>query len=293
MSAQKSLSELEIGIRELFRIVIPGAYGVLLILVVAPNSEVGKLANKSIGIGVGFSFFLGLVGYALRPHERWAPYFLHFEKYRRKLNDEIVRVVGVRRLAQAEEAKDENQGHDHVAIYKLFLESKASDVKDRIHYFSSFYYMLVELSLFSLIAAFWITSHQVFFLARVLQHRYSDWIGHLVISVGLVLQAILLCGLTSVQTARSKVTLGLSMTLAASGVLYVFLVCLPENLTYLASQGLDPNPLPLGLLFVAFAFERLGAKQWKQIIEEQVILVRWRESDIRGVGTRNGSGTEA
>lgn len=93
MAAAKDLSDLDLGIRELFRIVIPGAYAVLLILLLAPESSAAKFASRNAGLGIGASFFLGLLGYALRPHERWAPYFLHFESYRVKLNDEITRII--------------------------------------------------------------------------------------------------------------------------------------------------------------------------------------------------------
>ena len=171
--ARKALSELELGIRELFRIVVPGVYGTLLIVLLAPESELAKFIGKSIGAGLGSSFFLGLFGYALRPHERWAPYFLTFEKHRIKLNDEIIRVVAASPAVPEVEVAlvpIQHQSPDHVALYKVFLECKAVDVKDRIHYFSSFYYMLVELSFFSWVAAFWVTAAYLLKSARVLGH---------------------------------------------------------------------------------------------------------------------------
>lgn len=164
MSDEKKIfSDVELGIRELFRIIVPGAYGVILILLFAPQSSAATFVGRSLGFGVSSSFFLGLFGYALRPHERWAPYFLHFEKYRVQLNEEITRILTTAPVVREVEnvlppARNVHESRDHVALYKLFLESKAADLRDRVHYFSSFYYMLIELSLFSWLVAFWITA---------------------------------------------------------------------------------------------------------------------------------------
>jgi len=49
----------------------------------------------------------------------------------------------------------------------------------------------------------------------------------------------------------------------------------------------------LVFISLAFAFERLGAKHWKQIIGEQVVLVRYRAEELKVISDRiqDGSGS--
>jgi hypothetical protein len=286
MSLQKSFSDLELGIREIFRIIVPGAYGVMLVLILAPESAAAKFAGKSAGVGIGASFFLGVLGYALRPHERWAPYFFHFENCRVKLNDEITRVIrtapAVHEIESALEPPYKvHENSDHVALYKVFLETKVPEAKDRIHYFSSFYYMLIELSLFSLVAAFCLTANYCIAFARATGHRSAAWTAVFMIAFAVAAQIALLCGLKGLSSNRSKIWLCSSLLLAAAGLFIAFGSTLTVNLCQLKTCGWRPNVVPPLLIFVAFAFERLGAKQWKQIIDEQVILVNANASDLR------------
>jgi hypothetical protein len=288
MAQDKVASELQLGIRELFRIVVPGAYGVMLLLLLAPDSVPAKLARQSTGVGLGASFFLGLLGYALRPHERWAPYFFHFERYRDELNREVARIINypspVAEVAEALDPPSLSQG-DHGAVYKLFLEIKATDVKDRIHYFSSFYYMLVELSIISWVAAFWLTAQDSIELARAFGHSHWAWLSIVVITVGAASQVVLLCGLKALTSKRSKVWLSSSLLLAAGGLLIAFFATASVQLAEIRF-GWAPNFVPIVLLFVAFAFERLGAKNWKQIILEQVELVNFKAEELREISRR-------
>ncbi|MGA7217084.1 MAG: hypothetical protein WBX38_02150 [Candidatus Sulfotelmatobacter sp.] len=286
MPLQKSFSDLELGIRELFRIIVPGAYGVMLVLILAPDSAAAKFAGKNGGVGLGASFFLGVLGYALRPHERWAPYFFIFEKCRVKLNDEITRVIRTApAVHEVESALDPpyqvHENSDHVALYKVFLEVKVPEARDRIHYFSSFYYMLIELSLFSLVAAFCLTADYCVVFARATDHRSAAWIAIFMIAVAVATQIALLCGLKGLSTNRSKIWLCSSLLLAAAGLFIASGATLAFNLHQLRVSGWSPNVVPPLLIFVAFAFERLGAKQWKQIIDEQVILVNANAVDLR------------
>jgi hypothetical protein len=39
--------------------------------------------------------------------------------------------------------------------------------------------------------------------------------------------------------------------------------------------------VPVILILTAFSFERLGAKQWKSIIREQIVLVNAKAADLR------------
>ena len=93
MGEQRLFKELELGFRELFRILIPGAFVVSLAQALFPCAQFTQTITKSTASGLAATFFCGLVGYALRAHERWFPYFLQFEKKRAELNTEIARIT--------------------------------------------------------------------------------------------------------------------------------------------------------------------------------------------------------
>jgi hypothetical protein len=140
-SGGEQFSELSIGIRELFRIVIPGAY----VLILFEWLTAGRI-DQSAGEGrtlarVAFSALAGLIAYGFQVHEKWLPYRDVFKKDVTRLTNAIV------------EAANCDRSRDLRKEYKYFLETRAPLVKERIHYFSSFYYMLDEMSLISAIAA--------------------------------------------------------------------------------------------------------------------------------------------
>jgi hypothetical protein len=129
------LSELQLGIRELFRIAVPGAYAVILLRYFAPTSPLTVERNASTLELLAATFFLGLFLYALRVHSHWWPYDGPWR-------------AGVERLGNVIRAQISRSG-DHRDLYKYFLTTAAPEMRDRVHYFSSFYYMLCELSLVS------------------------------------------------------------------------------------------------------------------------------------------------
>jgi hypothetical protein len=146
--------------------------------------------------------------------------------------------------------------------------------------------MLVELSLFSWLAAFWMTANYVLELTRFSGHRWTAAIAEVMIWLGIVVQIGLLCGLRAVRTNRSKYALSGSLLCAGLGILIAFIAGLTTNLGYLRQSGWDPAMTPIALIFAAFAFERLGSKQWKQVIEEQIILVNARAVSLREMSNK-------
>jgi hypothetical protein len=141
LEAAKTFSELQLGVRELFRILVPGAFALALVYVLAPTNTLFAPFLSNTVAQVVFVLFTGLIAYALQAHELWWPYNRSFERWRSELNRAIVDAVGGPATT------------DYVNAYKFFLETKALDMRSRVHYFSSFYYMLTELSLISAMAA--------------------------------------------------------------------------------------------------------------------------------------------
>jgi hypothetical protein len=266
MAEDKVLKELELGIRELFRILVPGAYAVTLAKVAAPTSAFTTLVTGSTASGIAASFFLGLIGYALRPHERWFPFYMHFEKYRHELNSAIASVLG----------KDVTS--DNVDIYKYFLETQADDMSDRIHYFSSFYYMLIELALFSWVAAFFVLCNNVWRLTAPAHPNVTRIAVALVICSGL-LQFAIQWPLTAVKTKRTENILKLEWILS-SLALVIFVEPACRASTWSLSGTMHMGAVPVALFAVGYLFWRLGDKHWKQIIREQVVLVNHRAATI-------------
>lgn len=102
----------------------------------------------------------------------------------------------------------------------------------------------------------------------------------------MAIQVALLCGLEGLKSVRSKIFMATSLVLAASGIFVLFASTLEVSLSNLRQFGWKPDVAPIVLVFAAFALERLGAKQWKQIIQEQVILVNARASDLRDMSRK-------
>lgn len=160
-----SWDSISLGFRELFRIFVPGAYafGVARYFTAQPHWLFGTTGGV-----LGSVFFLGLIAYAFHVHENIWPYKKHFRTHTDKLNAAV---------ALAASLKAEGQ---HKNFYKYFLESRVpSSLRERIHYFSSFYYMLAELSFLS-VMGFLIT---VGFIVFVRAHPRSDWIVALLLGL--------------------------------------------------------------------------------------------------------------
>ena len=267
MAEEKILKELELGVRELFRIFIPGAYAVVLVQLLTPKSDFAQLIAGRTTSALSAAFFLGLIGYALRVHERWFPYFIHFEKYRLILKNEIDRVIG-------SETPDDN-----VRYYKYFLETDAEKVNDRIHYFTSFYYMLVEVSLFSALGVLFSVHRWLFTLTGV-SHHTAALFGTAAILTAVALQLGVEAGLQSIRTRRTKIIIGAEFLLLSAGFLVMLVAA------YRAGGLGDVECLgwtPLLLLIVTYLFWRLAEKHWKQIINEQLVLVNHRADALIAV----------
>lgn len=282
-------SELQLGVREVFRIIVPGAYLAALFYFLAPGSDIVSLMNRGTALFVVTVFFLGLFAYALRPHERWWPYFRGFELERDRLNTAIVESIrGDRNI-------------DYVGPYKYFLETEATHLKDRVHYFSSFYYMLTALSLFSAAAAMTLALTQLtanhLFRFRSLQAAPPGTFtaSVLVLAAGLA-QLYALQGLWSIrldstgsdeQKARAREGRERRVAIAPIVLLMLSLTWLTIAQIAAGQRSLLINTLAdyrMWLLFVlAVLFERLGRKQWAAIIGEQVTLVKDRAEVIRRI----------
>ena len=274
------LSELQLGIRELFRILVPGAYALTLLYLLTPAARLTiqiQASNVNQLIAV---FFLGLFGYALRVHERWWPYFPSFDRHRATLDRSIEQVLG-RRLAA-----------DHVHYYKYFLETRGTSIKDRVHYFSSFYYMLAELSLISLLAAVLLfcqtlTDGYLFALRSFSTAPCGTATASGLLICAAVIQTSLLLDTSGLRvkptTWRDRLKKWLALLPAAltgAAVLTLVLARVTCERSVLLWIGVvDPRVWSFAVLSIALA--RLGAKQWAAIINEQVVFVRDRSADLR------------
>lgn len=266
------LSELQLGIRELFRILVPGAYVLGLLMLLTPGNALVRLAEQGASSQLVASLFFGMVGYALRLHERCFPYFVLFEKYRKPLNDAII------------ETTSKGGGRDNVDVYKYFLETSDSPLRNRVHYFSSFYYMLVELSYISVVAGFYLLASDL--LAKIgVSYEISRHLAVASILIGVAGQVLLLGGLTGIEGRKYKVMAILSVCLPFAGLaILIFIAGLPSSWECFSKGGGVP-----ALLILAFAFERLGAKHWKQIISEQVIFVKHESEYLNEITKKQGS----
>jgi hypothetical protein len=253
----EKLSELQLGIRELFRILVPGTYVMALLSLFAPESDLVHLAEKGTSSLFVASLFFGLVGYAGRIHERCFPYFLIFEKFRKPLNDAIIAATG------------KGQGQDNVDLYKYFLETSSTSLRDRIHYFSSFYYMLVELSFVSGATALCLLISSLSDAAGPSNRCPVAFAGTSIL-FGIVVQVALLAGL---QGIRTKWMTAISLAPLFLVLLGISALAIVAGWSSFLKSLTDDFLFPIFLL-LAFAFERLGAKHWKQITREQIILVR-------------------
>ena len=262
MAEEKLFKELELGFRELFRILIPGAYALVLTQVIDPTSSFSQAIAKNTASGLAATFFLGLIGYALRTHERWFPYFVYFEQQRASLNAEIARITGL------------SEASDNVATYKYFLETDAEDVNDRIHYFSSFYYMLVELSLLSASGAYFLTAKFLFKATIEVSPRLA-FLSMEFIMVACAIQIVVLFPLGSVRTTRTRMFIGLAVVLGLLALFVMIIGGWGSVLSFRFAFG-KIGWTPLILMLLGYLFWRLGEKHWRQIVSEQIVLVNAR-----------------
>jgi hypothetical protein len=134
-------NSLSLSFRELFRILVPGTFMFFLLRLLSPVAAPAWLSETAAGM-LGSVFFLGSLVYALRVHELVWPYSVEFRRLVKNLNDCVA------------EASNGNKTADQKDLYKYFIESRVpAPLRERIHYFSSFYYMLTSISFLSLLGA--------------------------------------------------------------------------------------------------------------------------------------------
>ncbi len=272
----EKLSELQLGIRELFRILVPGAYVMALLVLFAPKSEIVILAERGTANLLVASLFFGLAGYAARLHERSFPYFKVFDKWRKGLNDAIISATGY------------GMERDNVDVYKYFLETTGSGLRERIHYFSSFYYMLVELSFISFISGLYLVDSKLYPIASSRCEALSCF-GIICLLLAVVGQVLLLSGLSVIRERRDVNLSVFPPCLALVGTAVLAIVAGWPSFRFSFMENYNVAVF----ISLAFAFERLGAKHWKQIIGEQIVLVRYRAKELKVISDKlqNGSGS--
>lgn len=157
MATEEPTEALGLGFRELFRILVPGLYATGLVrLIASPFDRIKEISADGVE-KLAISIALGLLLYAARVHEKIPGFRGFFKSELARLNTEISKVTGKNR--------------DHTYEYKYFLETRvSSSLRDRIHYFSSFYYMLCAMSLSSLLGALGYLGVKLY-----LRHRIYDW----------------------------------------------------------------------------------------------------------------------
>jgi hypothetical protein len=262
-SEDQPFSELQLGIRELFRIVIPGAYGLVLLTLLPGASLPDDLSSSTVRLAVG-AFFLGLLGYALRAHESWWPYSPIFWNGVNLLNAAIEREVG--------------RG-EHTALYKYFLSRGRRDVGHRVHYFSSFYYLLVAISLYSAFAACYVSFLPALRIAHA-KHLTFGYVGAVaLLAVAAIVQCILMirgrgpipdvferfaCRLPAIFVGLALMVMGMHFAVST-------------RTTYFSAKQ---AAWVVALFAVAALFGKLAARQWNSIIREQVVHVHVDRKDL-------------
>ncbi len=134
----KAASSITIGIRELFRIVVPGLLVLCYLKFEFPEQLSKWNDTTSLAYMLIISFFIGLFVYVLQGHRRCWPWRKVFHKQTKRLGDEVGAALG---------GAPSIVGEDYEIEYKHYLETKADrNFTERVHYFTSFYYLLTEIS---------------------------------------------------------------------------------------------------------------------------------------------------
>jgi hypothetical protein len=191
-----------------------------------------------------------------------------------------------------------------VGAYKYFLETEAGQLKDRVHYFSSFYYMLVALSLVSAGGAAALTLMQLsanhLFRFRILQSSPpGTFTASVLVLAAAAVQLYTLRGLSSIrlQGTGSQEAEAQARERRAELISSAPLVLLLFALAWLTGAQIAGSQYLLliaavtdyrmwVLVTLAVVFERLGSKQWAAIIREQVVLVNDRAEAMRRIAEK-------
>ena len=138
-------SSITIGIREFFRILVPGLMAVAYVRVEFPSFLLLWDGTASFVYILILSFFVGLVVYVSQAYQRFWPWRNVYHQNIGRLSREVgVALGGTPPLLS----------DVYHAEYKYFLETRVDrNFTERVHYFTSFYYLLAEISqLFALFA---------------------------------------------------------------------------------------------------------------------------------------------
>jgi len=137
---ERGIEPLQIGFREFYRIIIPGALSLVLIISVVP-----QLNNLDWIMKAALSFFLGLVTYSTHVTRRQIMVCgqnlnVFSRQFFKQIGFLIEDLNSVCNLSQGKE-------YHHRTVWKYFLEKHVDpSLRERIHYFTSFYYMFMDSS---------------------------------------------------------------------------------------------------------------------------------------------------
>lgn len=131
-------SSIAIGIRELFRIIIPGLLVVGYMSVEFPVLLSAWIGAGSIWYTLILGFVIGLIVYALQLYKWCWPWSRAHRKQINRLSREVKVALG---------GVLPSITKDYRAEYKQFLNTEADrSFAERVYYYTSFYYLLVEIS---------------------------------------------------------------------------------------------------------------------------------------------------
>ncbi len=177
----------------------------------------------------------------------------------------------------AEIARFAGEG-DHTALYKYLLTVGPTSVSDRVHYFSSFYYMLITLSLYSVFAAiaeFFIPAFQIAYAVHL-----CGWATALFLSMAAVATQLFFMFVTGVRNRREYMEkfrfLPAAMIGGAGAFISLDFAFFTGTSTFSQTRAIWIVLLAL----LAFVLANLGNKQWRSIINEQIVHVRKCREDI-------------
>lgn len=172
-------STFTIGIRELFRILIPGLLVITFLRLEVPCLLAPFGYELPLGYFLVIAFFIGLVVYILQPYILQCYRLrLPWSRVHRKQLSKLVREV---RIAMG--GASPLLTTDYGAEYKYFLELKTDrSFVERIHYFTSFYYLLSEISqllfVFSLVEIYFVFSRSLLHLIGVISFLALSYLSY-------------------------------------------------------------------------------------------------------------------
>jgi hypothetical protein len=120
-----------------------------------------------------------------------------------------------------------------------------------------------------------------------IQSSQGIWAGTVryCIIIGTVVQALLLCGLHSLRKKEMPVILAAVPVFLLTAAITI--LAAQVGWAYFTVCFMRDYSVPI-FWMLAFAFERLGAKQWEQIISEQIVFVRHQRDYLTEITAKQG-----